>query len=85
MSDRGLRFTGIALAVIGFVLWAHGFVHSSFWYANTGSSLLEPVRVWASVTTGRPIPPGIVEEIAGLFIAATGLVLQVVSYYWKKK
>ena len=84
MSERGLRFTGIILAVTGFALWAYGFVYSSFWYANVDASILKPAREWVSEIIDRPIPPCVIEEIVGLAVAVTGILLQVISYYGKK-
>ena len=84
MSEHGLRFAGIVLLSVGFALWSYGFVTSSFWYANEGASFLEFIRVWLSVTSGRPVVPGVVEEIVGLVLALTGIFLQVVSYYLKR-
>jgi len=84
MSERGLKFAGIALLVVEFALWSYGFVYSSFWYANSDISVLEPVRVWVSDITGQPMSPGIVEEIIGLVFALLGISLQVVLYYGKR-
>ena len=85
MTGRALRFIGIVLLCSGFTLWAYGFVYSSFWYANAGTSILEPVRVWASEFTKSPVLPGMVEEVIGLAAALAGILLQIMSYYGKGK
>lgn len=68
----------------GFTLWAYGFIYSSFWYANTATSILEPARVWVSGFTRQPVLPGTVEEALGLAVALVGVLLQSGSYYGKR-
>ena len=84
MSERGLRAVGIVLFAAGFFLWAYGFVYSSFWYANSDASILEPVRVWFSDHIRQPVLPGTVEKVLGLAVAVIGVLLQVRSYYGKR-
>jgi uncharacterized membrane protein len=84
MSEQVLRLAGLFLLVTGFILWAYGFVYSSFWYANADTSILEPVRVWASQFVDHPVRPGVMEEIIGLVVAFTGIVLQMVTYAGKR-
>ena len=83
MSGKTLRIIGIVLLCSGFIVWAYGFVYSSFWYANADASILEPVRVWVSGFTKSPVLPGVIEEIIGLAAALAGILLQILSYYGK--
>jgi hypothetical protein len=84
MSSRSFRLGGAFLLTAGFILWAYGFFYGSFWYANSGPSLLESLRLWVSEYTGRSIKPGLTEEFFGLCTALLGMAFRVAAQYGKE-
>jgi hypothetical protein len=65
------------LLMIGFTLWAYGFSYASFWYANEGPSLFEPLRLWLTKDIALSVHPGFFEQFAGLVASVSGVVLKV--------
>lgn len=85
MSEYRLRSIGIVFLTTGFFLWGFGFVYSSFWYANSDTSMLEPVRLWLSDLVRQPLLPGAVEKVLGLTAALAGILLQMRSCCGKRR
>ncbi len=83
MAGRPSGTLNTILLLAGFALWAYGFAYSSFWYANEGPSILEPLRVWVSEYSGLPIRPGLLEQFLGLCTAAAGLFMKLGTGYQK--
>ena len=77
MAGRSVSTLAQVLIASGFLLWAYGFYYSSFWYAETGPSLLEPVREWVHHVAGVSLKPGITEEILGLGTSLAGIFIRV--------